>query len=116
MLEGKWVLVGGEQNGQVIPESDLGKYKMVITGNEHLVTWTNAELKGTHQLDTSQTPNTIDASDTAGPFEGMKVHGIFKAEGDLFTVCFSEPGSDRPSEFTTQGGQATILHVWKKAN
>jgi hypothetical protein len=29
---------------------------------------------------------TIDAADTAGPFEGMSLKGIFKIEDDLLTV------------------------------
>ena len=115
MLEGNWVLVSGEQDGQVIPESEIHRYRMVIKGNQHTVTWAEAELKGTHELDTSQTPMTIDATDTAGPFEGMSLQGIFKIDDGLFTVCFSAPGAERPTEFTTQDGKATILHVWATA-
>ena len=114
MLEGNWVMVSGEQDGQAIPENEIHKYKMVISGDQHTVTWADAELKGTHVLDTSQAPMTIDATDTAGPFEGMSLRGIFKIEDSLFTVCFSTPGADRPTEFTTRDRKATILHVWKR--
>ena len=76
MLEGNWIMVSGEQDGQAIPEDELQKSRLVIAGNQHTVTWAEAELQGTHELDTSQTPMTIDATDTAGPFEGMFLKGI----------------------------------------
>ena len=114
MLEGNWVLIRGEQDGQEVPADELSKSHLVIQGNQHTVTWATAELQGTHELDTSQDPMTIDATDTAGPFEGMSLKGIFQVEGDLFTVCFAPPGAERPTGFTTRDGKATILHVWKR--
>ena len=114
MLEGNWAMVSGEQDGKAIPDDELHKFGLAIVGNQHTVTWADAELKGTHELDTGQTPMTIDATDTAGPFEGMSLKGIFKVDGDLFTLCFAAPGSERPTEFTTKDGSATILHVWKR--
>ena len=114
MLEGIWVMVSGEQDGQDIPEDKLKLSRLQIVGNQHTVTWADAVLKGTHELDTSQTPMTIDSTDTAGPFEGMSLKGIYTLEDDVFTVCFAAPGKDRPTEFTTRDGHATILDVWKR--
>ena len=39
---------------------------------------------------------------------------IFKVEEDVFTVCFAAPGKDRPTEFTTKDGKATMLQFWKR--
>ena len=114
MIEGTWKLIGGEQNGEDEPQEDLARSELVITGNEHTVTIGDAVLKGTHALDTSQTPMTIDASDTAGPFQGMSLKGIFKVEGDVLTVCFAPPDEPRPTEFTTKNGKATLMHIWQR--
>jgi uncharacterized protein (TIGR03067 family) len=114
MIEGTWKLMSGEQNGQDEPAEDLETARLEIVGNQHSVTVGEAVMKGTHKLDPSQTPMTIDSTDTAGPFENMSLKGICKVEGDVFTVCFAAPANTRPTEFTTKNSKATIMHVWKR--
>ncbi len=114
MIEGTWDLIGGEQNGEAEPAEDLERSSLIIEGDRHTVTIGDAVLMGTHALDTSQSPMTIDANDTAGPFEGMSLQGIFKVENDVLTVCFAAPGEQRPADFTTKEQKATLLHVWKR--
>lgn len=114
MIEGTWKLIGGEQDGQDIQDADLQQSTLEIVGNEHSVRLGDDELKGTHTLTADHSPMTIDASDSAGPFAGQTLLGIFKVEDDVFTVCFAAPGAERPTEFTTKNGNATILHQWKR--
>jgi uncharacterized protein (TIGR03067 family) len=114
MIEGKWKLMSGEQNGQDEPAEDAKNSRLEIVGDQHSVTVGDLVMKGTHKLDTSQIPMTIDSADTAGPFENMSLKGIFKVEGDVFTICFAAPDAERPTEFTTKDGKATILHIWKR--
>jgi len=114
MIEGTWEMISGEQNGQEEPAEDVQRSTLEIVGNQHTVTVGDAVLKGTHTLDSSQTPMTIDSTDTAGPFENMSLKGIFKLDDDVLTICFGAPDGDRPAEFTTKDGKATILHVWKR--
>jgi uncharacterized protein (TIGR03067 family) len=115
MIEGKWTLIAGEQDGQDIPNDAVEQSTLEIVGNQHSVRLGDDELKGTHSLDSEQDPMTIDSTDTAGPFAGQSLLGIFQVEDDVFTVCFAAPGADRPTEFTTKDGKATILHQWKRA-
>ena len=114
MIEGTWHLTGGEQDGQAISDADIQQSKLKIVGDAHAVTLSDGLHKGTHTLGTDQSPMTIDASDSEGPFAGNTLLGIFKVEADVFTVCFAAPGKERPTEFTTKDGKATILHVWKR--
>ena len=114
MIDGTWKLTGGEQDGHDIPDTEIQRSTLEIVGNKHSVNLGDNLLKGTHTLGTNQSPMTIDATDTEGPFAGQTLHGIFRVEDDVFTVCFAGPGNDRPAEFTTKNGKATILHHWKR--
>ena len=114
MIEGIWALTSGEQDGQDITEGDLNKSKLEIVGDQHTVTLGDVILKGTHKLDSSQSPMTIDVSDTDGPFAGKSMKGIFKLEDDVFTICIAASGEERPMQFSTKDGKATLLHVWKR--
>ena len=114
MIQGKWTLVSGEQEGVEIPEEDLDKYSLKISDNHHYVNWSNLVLDGTHTIDASQTPISIDSTDAAGPFEGMHLKGILEVSDDEFSICFATPDEPRPTEFTTKNGKAIVLHRWKR--
>src|SRR5262249_28291224 len=88
--------------------------KLVIKGDEHDVKVGKDVFKGTHKIDPSKKPKTIDAMDTEGKFKGKTSQGIYELEADTFKVCFAEPGKDRPKEFSTTKGTGHILHVWKR--
>ena len=113
-LEGAWVMVSGEEKGQKLSDESVKKAKLAMQGDKHTVKVGKDTIIGTHKLDPSKKPKEIDAMDTEGPFKGKAPLGIYKLEGDEFTVCFALPGKDRPKEFTTKSGTGEILHVWKK--
>lgn len=114
MIEGTWKLISGEQEGHDEPEEVIKMAKLEITGDQHTVSVGDAVMIGIHKLDTSQTPMTIDSMDSAGRFKNVSLKGIFSLAGDVFSVCFGKPGGDRPTEFTTKDGKASILHVWER--
>lgn len=113
-MQGTWTMVSGEQDGEKITEQTIKSGKLVIKEDHHIVLIGDATIKGTHKLDASKKPSTIDASDTDGPYKGKTLLGIYEITDDTFKVCFAAPGKDRPKEFTTKGGAAHIFHVWKK--
>jgi uncharacterized protein (TIGR03067 family) len=113
-LEGTWTLVSGEKDGEKAGEAILKTAKLVIKGDHHDVKIGDDVFKGTHKIDASKKPHTIDAIDTEGVFKGKTTLGIYALEGDTFKVCFAKPGQDRPKEFSTKSGTGHILHVWKR--
>jgi len=114
MLQGKWTLVSGELEGEEISREDLPKYSLEITDSRHRVTWANSILEGTHTIDESQSPMTIDSTDSSGLFKGMRIEGVLELDGNEFSICFAAPGESRPTDFTTLNRKAIVLHRWKR--
>ncbi len=112
-LEGTWSMVSGEAKGEKLPESTVKSAKLTIVGDKHTVKVGEDTIIGTHKLDPTTKPKSIDAIDTEGPLKGKMVFGIYKVEKCVFTVCFASPDKDRPKEFTTKSGTGELLHVWK---
>jgi len=113
-LNGTWVLVRGEQDGKPLPQDAIQGIKMVIDGDKHTLVVGGDKTVNTHHLDPTTKPKSIDAKPTAGPYKDMTLRGIYRLEGDEFTVCFAAPGKERPKEFTTKSGTGTFVHVWKR--
>lgn len=112
-LEGVWTMVSGEAMGKELPADIIKSAKLIIKGDKHDVTVGEVHLVGTHKVDGTMKPKSIDSMDTEGPWKDGKALGIYKVEKGTFTVCFAPPGKDRPKEFTTKSGTGEILHVWK---
>ncbi len=113
-MEGTWVLVSGEEEGKSISEQTLKGSKLEIKGDKHNVKVGNDTFVGTHKIDASKKPKTINASDTEGKFKGKTSLGIYELKADEFKVCFAPPDKERPKEFTTKSGTGSMVHVWKR--
>jgi len=98
-----------------VPAKTLEGATLTIEGNKHTVKVGKQTYKGTHKLDTTKSPKTIDITDTEGPFKGKTVKGIYELKGDEFRICYSLPGKDRPKSFTAKEGTGYHSHVWKRA-
>ena len=114
MIDGAWRMVSGFTEGHQLSAEQVEEAMLVIESGTHTVTLGDDVLCGTHTLDVEASPITIDADDTTGPFAGKPMRGIFKLDRDQLTICFATPGSDRPSEFNTDSGNVSVLHVWKR--
>lgn len=115
-LQGEWVMVSGQRDGQTFPEDLRASFKRIAKGDETTVT-VGGELflKAKFVLDPSKKPKTIDYSVTGGPYAGNKQLGIYEFDGDQIKFCFSVPGKKRPTEFTTKQNDGRTLSTWKRA-
>ena len=115
-LEGEWTMVSGEIDGQSMPEEMRKTARRVVKDGETTVTiGDRLFMKARFSIDPAKKPKTIDYTMTGGPTEGKTQLGIYELDGDTVKFCFSAPGKDRPTEFTTKEGSGRTLSVWKRA-
>lgn len=113
-LSGTYRLVRGEEGGQPLDPQVVRTAKLVLTGEEHVVTLGSETMRGRHRVSPFETPKSIDTTDTMGRFAGKTLKGIYKLEEGQFSVCFAPPGEPRPTDFTTKDKPGRLSHVWKR--
>jgi uncharacterized protein (TIGR03067 family) len=114
-LDGNWVLVSGEDDGKKVSEKAIQTARLTVKGDQHTVTVGDTTYKGTHKLNPTKRPKTIDITDTEGPFKGKTVLGIYDLGREEFRLCYALPGKERPKEFSAKAGTGHRFHVWKRA-
>jgi uncharacterized protein (TIGR03067 family) len=123
-LQGRWVAesVGGKKlpkghqvqilfEGEKVvwtnlQEQDLGNGK--IGGSAGHVTFT-------FKVDPKKQPAGMDFTATEGTFQGRVFPSIYALVGETLTICRSQPGTDRPTDFTTKEGSDHYLLILKRS-
>jgi uncharacterized protein (TIGR03067 family) len=104
-IQGTWVTeLGGE------------KVLLVCTGDKYVQKVGDVEVeKGTHKLDPTKKPKTMDITVTEGDAKGLLQLAIYELEGDTLKICANQAGDkERPKEFSTKEGGGRILVVLKR--
>jgi uncharacterized protein (TIGR03067 family) len=114
-LQGEWSMVMGERGGQKLPDALVSTGRRVAKGNNLTVTvGGQIIMKATFTVNPSTKPKSIVYTVTEGPDKGKKQLGIYEFKGDTVRFCFSIPGKDRPSQFSTTAGDGKTLSTWKR--
>src|SRR5437870_4501843 len=105
-LQGKWKTVAGEAAGKPFPKDEIPAFTVVIAADGKSTGQTpEEEFRFTITVNPKKNPKTIENLHESGEQKGKKQYGIYKLEGDKFTVCVTPRGSvagDRPKDFTTK--------------
>ncbi|WP_406697063.1 TIGR03067 domain-containing protein [Singulisphaera sp. Ch08] len=114
-LQGSWSLVSLDVNGESL--SDQPEAPSLLVSNALYVTVRDGRRTSYgFRLEPSTDPKAIELTLENGPDKGQILKGIYKLEGDLFTVCHGlTPQDDRPVEFSTGAESGHTLIVWRRA-
>jgi uncharacterized protein (TIGR03067 family) len=111
-LEGTWTVLQAQIAGTEIPEDDLRKVKVVITGTAIKLDSGQRESDfGTYKVDATQNLWAVDITST----EGKTLLGIYALEGDQLKICWNQEAGERPKKFPTQPDPSCWLLVLKRA-
>jgi uncharacterized protein (TIGR03067 family) len=118
-LEGTWVMVSGQRDGEKIADEHAKNRRITWKGREVVVVTPHQSkeaIRGTVTVDPTKRPREMDWVRSAGPDAGRAHHAIYEFLGeDEYRVCFAPPGKGRPRDFKAEAGSGHTLHVWKRA-
>jgi uncharacterized protein (TIGR03067 family) len=105
-LEGKWKTVGLEAGGKSLPKEAVIDFTFIVGADgKSIGKMAKIEYDAKISVDPKKNPKTIDNVHVTGASKGKKQFGIYKLEGDKWTVCMTPPGaaeSNRPKDFDTK--------------
>lgn len=113
-LQGEWVLVRMEVDGKEVPAERLVSASLTIDGRRYRLTTRNMTFEVELALDATKSPKEIDMTFLDGPNQDRTGKGIYKIEGNRFSICRSlRPEDDRPREFSSEEVNYFIM-VWER--
>jgi uncharacterized protein (TIGR03067 family) len=105
-MRGKWKTVACEAGGMSFPRDMIPAFTFVVGADGKSTGQTpQGEFRFTMTVNPSKSPKTIENLHESGAEQGKKQYGIYKLEGDRFTVCMTRAGSAesaRPKDFATK--------------
>jgi uncharacterized protein (TIGR03067 family) len=114
-LQGTWLLIAMEKDGENVPAEEFKDYKSVYEENRlTLMAGDSVRRRGLVTLEPSRKIKAINTWDQDGPYADQTVPGIYELDGDTLKLCFARPGDKRPKEFTTKSGTGFLFCVYKR--
>ena len=110
-MEGTWVAVSAERDGEKRSKDDIKDLKFVVKGDKWSITLDGQEYQGTLKIDPTKTPKESDSIME----DGQTVKAIYKVDDKHLTLCWRGPGEDRPKEFVSKPDSGINLVVFKRA-
>ena len=116
-LEGKWKAIALEVAGNPLPKEGVPEFTFTVAADGKATGKSpQGEFQSTVTVDPKTTPRTIVNVHETGAHKGKKQYGVYKLEGDKWTVCMTPPGvaeGDRPKDFTTKD-TANVVFVFER--
>jgi uncharacterized protein (TIGR03067 family) len=112
-LQGVWTVVEAERDGN--PADDFKNAVVTIEGDRFTTKTGDRVLRaGTLKVDETKDPHAIDTTYAEGELQGKTRLGVYKLEGDTWTIFTALEGKDRPTELAAKSSEGTTRLVLKR--
>jgi len=102
-LAGSWKLVAVEVDGKPILKDDLPAISFTLhPDGKSDVQSPDGKFQTKSVIDPAKKPKTLDIEYLGGPLKGQKQYGIYKTDGDRFTVDDFDAAMSRAAEMKVQ--------------
>jgi uncharacterized protein (TIGR03067 family) len=114
-FEGTWKMESFTVDGKPTPIETFAEFRMTLKGENFTTVTAEGKTNGTYKVDPSKSPKTIDITFTGGPLDGLTMLGVYKLDGDTYTVCLpAGGGKERAKELASKPGSGLVLEVLKR--
>jgi RNA polymerase sigma factor (sigma-70 family) len=122
-LQGTWLVVGAEEQGEKVSEKALKEAKETFVVKGETMTYCRdgtAQVTMKIRLDPGKMPTTVDLEFTDGKEKGYKNHAIYRLDGDTLRLRMNDKFggnsvNERPASFSTTEGKEAVLFILKRA-
>jgi uncharacterized protein (TIGR03067 family) len=105
-LQGTWKTVAMEAAGKPVPKDQLMDFTIVVAADgKSTGRIPQGPFQFTMTVNPKKNPKQLENLHETGEQKGKKQYGVYKLDGDKFTVCVTArgaPESDRPKDFNTK--------------
>ena len=114
-LQGDWAAVSMVAEGVQSSDDEAQCLFRTVKGNSYTMYIFNKPLARYHfTIDAAKRPKTIDITRAGAGAKAKPIRGIYKLDGNRWTLCLAAPGKERPKEFRSREGSGTTLIVWER--
>lgn len=114
-LEGAWLMIRAELDGEDAPEIVTQKTLLSLKGGNYSVSFDGQVMdRGTYEVGGTLEGRTIILKGESGPNAGRTIPGIYQLVGDRLRVCY---GLDcvAPTGYETNAGDQRYLAFYRRA-
>jgi uncharacterized protein (TIGR03067 family) len=113
-LQGSWVAISGEADGQRFPEGAMRGFRMFVHADRITFTPQTNQRESKFELHPSKAPKEIVITPLDGPRKGRSQRGLYAFDKGRLKLCVNNEKDNAPTQFVTKRGDGLRLLVFKR--